>query len=111
MATELYRQIMEWSARKLNADGIALMHKAWDRTPWMVDAHTGPTVGWGRDRNMRLWCEEAFGPEAWPIHHRPGSWFRSGVTVEGRTWFGFETEEMMKMFLAAWPDPEPEAPE
>lgn len=109
MATELYRKTMEWADRKLDADGVDLQHKVWDATPWMVDVYTG-RIGEERDRDMRLWCEDAFGDEAWPIHGRPGAWHRGGATVDGWTWFGFETEVMMERFLAAWPEPVADGP-
>jgi len=76
-------------------DRDALMHKAWDETPWMIDVYTeGP--GSDRYREILQWCEEKFGPEAWPIHDKPGDWHVGGVTIHGWTWIGFKTKEMME---------------
>jgi hypothetical protein len=102
MATELYRKAMDWAASKLDADGMVQQRKTWEVTPWMVDVYTG-WIGEERDREMRRWCGKAFGEEARPIHGRPGAWQRGGATVNGWTWFGFASEEMMERFLAAWP--------
>ena len=72
--------------------------------PWMVDAYTG-SMSHDRDHEMCDWCREHFGDEAFPIHGRDGDWQRGGATIYGYTWFGFKTEEMMKQFMAVWPDP------
>jgi hypothetical protein len=85
-------------------DRAALMRQVWEGTPWMVDAFTDGT-GSGRDREMRDWCREQFGPEAWPIHGRPGQWQRGSATINGWTWFGFATKAQMDQFIARWPQP------
>jgi len=84
-----------------------LMHKVWDGTPWMVDAFTGST---STDRYLEMveWCREQFGPEAWPIHGKPGNWHTGGATVFRWTWMGFRDEEMMRLFETRWPVPEGE---
>lgn len=81
-----------------------LMRKVWNGTPWMIEAFTG-----GHDDarwvEMAAWCEKHCGAEAWPIHGYPGKWHRGGATINGFTWLGFASEEMMKKFQAAWPNP------
>lgn len=103
MGSELYARMIE-----LNADEReriqALMRKAWDATPWMLDAWTGDQE---RLRAIREWCAERFGPEGWPLHDRPTRWFLGGATIGGWTWMGFDTEEAMREFEAAWPAPTP----
>lgn len=105
MATDLYRRSTEWAEKRQDPRGLALHHKVWDATPWMVNAYTG-RIGDERDAEIREWCSEQFGDEAWPIHGRPGLWHRGGGTVNGWTWIGFATQEMMDRFEAAWPAPE-----
>ncbi|WP_278366920.1 hypothetical protein [Marinobacter salarius] len=98
--SELYqRQIAECDDK--------LMHKVWDGTPWMIDAYTGGMArGDERYREIMEWCRDQFGPEAWPIHGKPGDWHCGGATVMGWTWLGFATKEMMDKFAAAWPVPD-----
>lgn len=81
-----------------------LLREVWGSTPWMVQAYTG---SWADDRIMEIreWCTDEFGPEAWPIHGKPGRWHSGGATVNGWTWMGFETEEMMHRFIERWPAP------
>lgn len=81
-----------------------LMHQVWDGTPWMIDAYTGSCAD-DRFQEIREWCTAEFGPEAWPIHGKPGRWYSGGATVFGWTWMGFETEEMMRRFIERWPAP------
>lgn len=83
--------------------GDELMHKVWDNTPWMMDAFTG-AVNSTRWHLMNEWCRENYGPEAWPIHGKPGQWHRGGATIHGWTWFGFATEAMMTYFAESWPN-------
>ncbi|MCZ4284601.1 hypothetical protein O4H29_07100 [Marinobacter salarius] len=84
-----------------------LMHKVWDNTPWMIDAYTG-SISRDNERYQEImeWCRDQFGPEAWPIHGKPGDWHCGGATVHGWTWLGFATKEMMDKFAAAWPVPD-----
>lgn len=79
----------------------ALMLKVWACTPWVVTADTG-RCGEDRDCEIREWCRDQFGDEAWPIHGRQGDWQRGSATVHGQTWFGFATEAQMKAFVAKW---------
>lgn len=83
-----------------------LMHKVWDRTPWMLDAYTG-SCGADRWHEIVEWCTEQFGPEGWPIHDRPGQWHMGGATIDGWTWIGFATEEMMNRFIERFGDRQP----
>lgn len=79
-----------------------LMHQVWDGTPWMVDAYTGSISNEGRYREMMEWCRDEFGPEAWPIHGKPGDWHCGGATVFGWTWMGFAAKDMMEKFIERW---------
>ena len=85
-----------------------LMHKVWDGTPWMVDAFTGSPRTDDRYCEIMEWCRDNLGPEAWPLHGTQGNWYSGGSTVDGWTWVGFATEEMMLKFIDAWPVPEGE---
>ena len=102
--SDLYHRSMAYYESRENDKGD-LQHKVWDGTPWMFDAYTGGVAN-DRDLEIREWCEDQFGPEAWPIHGKPGSWHRGGATVYGWTWFGFATSEMMDQFKARWDDVE-----
>lgn len=105
MSTDLYRRTMEWAEHNLDAEGASLMHKVWDATPWMVEVYTGRMAA-ARDSEMRDWCCNQFGDEAWPIHGRSGAWCRGSATVFGWTWFGFAEQGMMERFMAVWPAPD-----
>ncbi|MDF1606935.1 hypothetical protein PZ897_01960 [Hoeflea sp. YIM 152468] len=105
MTTDLYRRTIEWSEKKLDAEGHELTLKCWQSRPWMVDAFTDG-INSDREREMNEWCRDNFGPEAWPIHGKPGDWYRGSATVYGWTHIGFATVDMMNQFLARWPAPE-----
>ncbi len=90
----LYHRVME------QADD--LMRKVWSGTPWMTEVYTERCDSL-LDGAIRDWCYEQYGPEAWPIHGHAGKWHRGGATINGFTWFGFETEAMMNGFKAAFP--------
>lgn len=79
------------------------MHKVWDGTPWMVDAFTGRFDD-DRYHQIGQWLHDRFGREASPIHKLPGTWHRGGATINGYTWLGFATEEMMTTFEEHWPN-------
>ena len=99
--TDLYRRMLgAYEGRDLD-----LFHRVWDDTPWMVDAYAGSPDS-DRRRTMVEWCDDRFGPEAWPIHGRAGDWRLGGVTMNGWTWIGFKTEQQLLEFCAAWPEPE-----
>ena len=78
---------------------LALMVKVWEGTPWMVNAHTGSVQD---SVEIRQWCRDRFGDEAWPIHGKPGDWQFGGVTIHGWTWVGFATEPMLDEFCNTW---------
>lgn len=100
--TDLYHRSMAYYEAK-EPDGGELQHKVWDATPWMVNAYTG-SIADDRDMEIRDWCEQEFGQEAWPIHGKAGNWHRGGATVYGWTWFGFAASEMLERFNARWDD-------
>jgi hypothetical protein len=60
----------------------------------------------GRDIRFAIhhFCTVSFGPESWPIHNKPGNWLFGGATVDGETWIGFATKDMMDQFTAKFPD-------
>lgn len=89
--------------RQIVSNGDDLMHKVWGGTPWMVNAYTGNISNFGRYGEIMDWCRERFGPEAFPIHGKPGDWHSGGATVLGWTWMGFKTKQMMEQFCNAWP--------
>src|SRR5579872_6301879 len=95
--TDLYHQTM--ATQYASEKQAALMHEVWDPTPWMVDAITV-----NREAEMIAWCHRVMGPESSPIHGKGGSWHRGNVTLRGRTWFGFQTKELLEAFLARFPE-------
>lgn len=105
MGSELYERTIEWSKANLDDEGHELTRLCWDDRPWMINAYTGSLDD---DRELKIieWCREQFGDEAWPIHGRPGNWYRGGATVFGWTHIGFATEGMMNSFIEAWPSPD-----
>lgn len=88
----------------------ALMHKIWDAFPWMVDAFTGRFDD-ARYDQIGAWLHGRFGREASPIHGIDGKWQRGGATINGYTWIGFATEEMMTTFEKFWPNTPDEIPQ
>ena len=94
MGSRLYR-------RQIVDSGDALMQRVWADTPFMTDAYTGG-INTERWRDVMSWCRDTFGDEAWPIHGKPGLWYSGGATVNGWTWMGFNTEEMMRQFQEQW---------
>lgn len=111
MASALYKSVSEWNEKNDLRGSLKLHHQVWDGTPWMCDAYVGrDSKDDRRDREMRIWCRDHFGPEAWPLHEKPGRWHFGGATVDGWTWVGFDTEAAMCEFLSAWPTPEGVAP-
>lgn len=108
MTTPLYRRFMaRVDAGELCGDP-AIMHEAWDPTPWMIDVYLGTDIDpriWEHthEREIREWCEEHFGPEGSPTHRRPGRWHTGHAKIDGWQWFGFDTEDAMMAFKQAWP--------
>lgn len=99
IGTPLFHRTMQWAKENDNE----LTVEVWKDTPWMVEAYTG-SMGSDDDIHVEImrWCREGFGQEAWPIHKRPGTWRRGGATVDGWTWFGFATKEMLEIFSGRW---------
>lgn len=98
--TALYHDML---AHEYDEERRQLMATVWDGTPWMVDAYTGGhTNHRDREYEIRDWCTDQFGPEALPLHGRPGKWQRGSATIHGYTWMGFATEEMMQRFIGRW---------
>jgi hypothetical protein len=98
VGTPLYDRTMSFTYE--DEERGALMRKVWSGTPFMTNCNTGA----GDDRRMdeiRMWCRERWGDEAWPIHGRPGRWYVGGATVFGWTWIGFESAAMLAEFEAA----------
>lgn len=104
MTSELYRRTMAWHAEQGDEERAALAHRVWDGTPWMVNWYTGGVDG-GRTRDMIKWCHKQFGPQAWWPADRPGAWQRGSATIFGWEWWGFDSEDKMRAFMAAWPKP------
>ena len=86
-------------------------HQVWDPTPWVIDIRSqfpGSSKASNRpgdiDRYTHMgWLRENIGADSWPIHGKPGDWYFAGATVDGETWLGFRTEDMMRRFCAAFP--------
>ena len=101
MSTPLYERVCARAAD----DDNELMREVWDPTPWMIEVFLGK---WEKpvyvdEQAIREWCCEHFGEEGSPIHERDGSWYTGGVIINGWCRFGFDTEEHMRQFMAAWP--------
>ncbi len=94
MGSDLYQ-------RQIAHCNDALMHQVWDATPWMVAAFTGSPDD-DRSREIMEWCRDEFGPEAWPIHDKPGDWHSGGAIIDGWAWMGFSTQEQIDTFIARW---------
>jgi len=99
--TALYRDIIEHDYG--NSDTQALMRKVWSPTPWVITVKDFEpnSSEWF---NFVEWACIEIGPESWPIHDRPGDWYRAGATINGRTNYGFSSEEAMEKFTARYPD-------
>jgi len=104
--TPIYKQLLEKAdAGELASDG-ELTRQVWGNTPWIIDVYLGEwdEVAHERESDINAWCREHFGEEAWPIHGRDGRWRSGSAIVNNWTWYGFDTEEAMQQFMAAWPD-------
>ena len=105
--TELYKRIIKHATEKDDDERLALSHKVWDPTPFVIDVYMGEIAEFGMrtdERTIREYCRGYFGKESWPIHDEPADWYRGGATVDGWTWFGFKTKEMMDKFIFDWPE-------
>lgn len=106
MATALFDRKIAWSQENLTEEGHRLTLKCWAERPWLVNVYSGG-ISDARERLIIEWLTEEFGPQAWPLHGKPGDWYQAGVTIQGWCDFGFATEQMMTQFQEAWPNPEP----
>ena len=101
VGTDLYQRMLAWS-REEGERGKSLAEE-WEPTPWIVDAYTGGHHNeMGREYDISQWCIEHCGPESVPMRGQKGQWKRGGATIDGYTWMGFATEEMMQQFCEAW---------
>lgn len=103
MGTDLHERMLAFDYG--DAERKDLMREVWSGHTWMVDAYTGNYMD-PRSREMLHWCHEHLGPQASPIHGRPGRWYRGGATIHGWTWIGFADKMDMEVFRARWPTPE-----
>lgn len=101
MSTPLHQRMLAYWID--DPERLELNTRVWAGTPWMLDVETGSPDS-DRRFHMATWCREHIGPEAWPIHGKPGNWYTAGATVDGWTWIGFATEALMREFMAAFPD-------
>jgi len=95
--TELYRDVIKWKGYT----NPELIRKVWEPTPYMIDVYTGGHTS-TRRYEMREWLTERWGQACSPIHGREGLWQFGNATINGYTWLGFATKEMMQEFLRAW---------
>lgn len=82
-----------------------LMREVWSHNKWMIDVKFGSF----RDDNymdILHWCRDNLGDQTWPYgdDKRWGKWLRGSATIDGWDWLGFDTEESMNQFIAAWKD-------
>jgi hypothetical protein len=101
----LFARVMIGADEDKDRERGELMHKVWNPTPWMLDVFDGGPGPDGREREIRNWLNRHFGRESSPIHGHEGLWHQGNVTMHGRTWYGFATEEMMTRFAAAFCEP------
>lgn len=67
---------------------------------WLTTADVLERTRWSR---VTLWRRVHDGRFPAPIEN--GRWLRGGVTIDGWTWVGFDTEEAMQRFESRWPSP------
>jgi hypothetical protein len=99
MGTPLYERMIDFAYG--DAERAELMRTVWSGTPFMTNCNTG-SPGDERMYEIRAWCRERWGDEAWPSHRRPGRWRVGSVTAYGWTWIGFESAAMLAEFEAVW---------
>ncbi len=75
-----------------------LMQKVWSVTPFMINVRTG-SINSETYREIMQFCRVLFGPDAWPIHGRPGRWQSGSATVYGETFMGFEDAGALAIFM------------
>lgn len=92
-----------------------ISREVWAGTPWIATIWTdscSTAEGIIRHSGMMKWLRERYGEPARPFADppQPGRWREGNATVCGWTWFGFDTEERMQEFIAAWPAPGSDEP-
>lgn len=95
--TELYQQVINWKGYT----NPELMRQVWEPTPYIIDVYTGGRHD-DRGYEIREWLTERWGRACSPIHGHEGLWQFGNATINGYTWLGFATEEMMQEFLRTW---------
>jgi hypothetical protein len=75
-----------------------LMLKVWSPTPWMLDVPDSVDGADNLRHFINNWCNQNLGRESYPLHGIEGNWHRGGVTINGLTWYGFKTKEIMEKF-------------
>lgn len=101
IGTGLYQFILDRSAGDDERD--VLMRKVWEPTPWVINVFEGSYDEYNFIDIIR-WCCDNLGDESYPIHDKVGVWHRGGATVDGYTWYGFASEELMQRFIDAHPE-------
>lgn len=101
VSTKLYQSVVQWAETKGGEQG-AILKSMWRGTPWIVNTYTGSIDDHGPYSEIMTWCDKEFGPMARPIHGRSGNWQSGSATINGWTWMGFATEEMMNKFSLRW---------
>lgn len=71
----------------------------WRRVPWIVNFYVD-----GKEIEIRNWLNRSIGREYDEVLFPTGFWLRSPVTMRGRCWYGFATEQMLNRFLHIFPN-------
>ncbi len=101
MSTALYQRIVDFDYG--DRERSYLVERVWKDTPFVVNVRTGE-INSESEREIMQFCRKRFGPEAWPIHGRPGRWYRGSATVYGETFMGFDTAGTLAVFLGRFGD-------
>lgn len=102
--TQLYQDTIDYWQAKQDQEYVDLHVQVWSGTPYMIDVFTGGTREeyLTRTWDIHQWCLENLGADHYAITGKEGVWQRGGATVDGWTWYGFKTEEMMNRFKEVW---------
>jgi hypothetical protein len=102
--TELYTNALNYYKGKMSQEDADLHIKVWQPTPYMIDVFTGETREEYLIMSKKIhdWCLDNLGKSHYSICNKIGVWQRGGATVDGWTWYGFKTEEMMNKFKEVW---------
>lgn len=107
--TDIFRRAIDAAMYDGDEERAELMRRVWEPTPWMADVWTGGlSHEFGREQEVREWCTAHFGPECFVIGGRDGKWQRGNATINGWSWMGFATDEMLNEFMAVWGTEKPE---